>query len=441
MIIRSRRVLTDTGIRAATVHVRGGTIDRIGEFDDVNVDAELHDCGDDIVMAGLVDTHVHVNEPGRTEWEGFASATRAAAAGGVTTIFDMPLNSIPATTSVAALDAKRASAAGRIAVNVGFIGGVVPGNARDLRPLFDAGVHLFKCFLVPSGIDEFPAVGESDLREALPILASLGATLMVHAELPEHIVAMPAGDPRQYDTYLASRPPRAETAAVETMVRLADEFGARVHIVHVSSAESLPIIRAARARGVAITCETCPHYLAFCATDVPNGATQFKCAPPIRDAANRAALLRGVMDGDIDLIAADHSPCPTEMKSPDDGDFFQAWGGIASLQLGLPAVWQMLRHEAGGVEHLAEKMSVAPAKLAGLAHRKGRLVAGFDADIIAWNPEVPVDVDAITLYHRHAMTPYRGRPLTGAVRSTWLAGVDVFMNGSVTGSLPGAVLT
>ena len=441
MIVRSRRVLTDSGMRAATVQVRGGTIDRIGDYDDVSGDAELHDCGDDIVMAGLVDTHVHVNEPGRAEWEGFSSATRAAAAGGVTTIFDMPLNSIPATTSVAALSAKRAAARGRIAINVGFIGGVVPGNAHELRPLFDAGVRLFKCVLVPSGVDEFPPVGEADLREALPILASLGATLMVHAELPEHVTAMPAGDPRSYATYLASRPPRAETSAVELMLRLADEFRARVHIVHVSSAESLPIIRAARARGVAITCETCPHYLAFSATDVPNGATQFKCAPPIRDAANRAALLRGVVDGDIDLIASDHSPCPPEMKSPEDGDFFQAWGGIASLQLGLPAVWEHLRREARGVEFLAEKMSLAPAKLAGLAHRKGRLAGGFDADVVAWNPELAVDVNAITLYHRHAVTPYRGWSLTGAVRSTWVAGVGVFMDGSVTGSLPGAILT
>ena len=441
MIIRSRRVLTVSGMRAATVHVRGGAIDRIGDYDDVSAEAELHECGDDIVMAGLVDTHVHVNEPGRTEWEGFASATRAAAAGGVTTIFDMPLNSIPATTSVAALDVKRASARGCIAVNVGFIGGVVPGNAHALRPLFDAGVRLFKCFLVPSGVDEFPAVSEADLREALPILASLGATLMVHAELPEFIATMPAGDPRSYAAYLASRPPRAETSAVELMVRLADEFRVRVHIVHVSSADSLPVIRVARARGVAITCETCPHYLSFTATDVPDGATQFKCAPPIRDAANRAALLRGVVEGDIDLIVSDHSPCPPEMKSPADGDFFQAWGGIASLQLGLPAVWERLRREAHGAELLAEKMSVAPAALAGLPHRKGRLAAGFDADIVAWNPNAPVEVGSIALYHRHAVTPYRDWPLTGEVRSTWVAGVCVFLNGSVTGNLPGAVLT
>ncbi|MEO8334783.1 MAG: allantoinase AllB [bacterium] len=435
--IRSRRVLIGGELRPAIVHLRDGIIDSIGGYDDA-VDAS--DVGDDVVMPGLVDTHVHVNEPGRTEWEGFASATRAAAAGGVTTLFDMPLNSIPATTTVAALRAKQQSARGRISVNVGFIGGVVPGNADQLASLHEAGITLFKCFLVPSGVDEFPHVGEDDLREALPILASLDATLLVHAELPEHIVATPSGDPRRYATYLASRPESAETDAVALMVRLAEEFGARVHIVHVSSGRTLPLISAARARGVRITCETCPHYLFFSAEDIADGATELKCAPPIRASTTRDALWRGLVDGDISLIASDHSPCPPELKDQRTGDFFQAWGGIASLQLGLPAVWHEAQARGASVAQVAEWMSAAPARLAGLSNSKGRLAKGYDADIVVWNPDAPVAVDDLTLYHRHALTPYRGRTLTGLVRATYVGGVQVYRDGHVATATPGSLI-
>ena len=326
-------------------------------------------------------------------------------------------------------------------MNVGFTGGVVPGNTGELRALHDAGVRMFKCFLVPSGVDEFPCVGEAELRDAMPVLAALDAPLLVHAELPEHIVPVPNGDPRRYATYLASRPPAAETEAVALMIRLAEEFGARVHIVHVSSHLSLPLIRAARERGVMITCETCPHYLGFVAEDIADGRTDHKCAPPIRAAANREALWRGVLDGDIDLIASDHSPCPPDMKSPGEGDFLQAWGGIASLQLGLPAVWHDARQRGADVAVLAQRMSAAPARLAGVGAHKGRLTPGFDADIVIWNPEAAVDVDRITLYHRHPLTPYRGRTLTGMVRATYVAGVEVYRDGRVTGTLPGQLIT
>jgi allantoinase len=439
-VIRSTRVLTERGLHPACVRIESGIIVAITPHDAAHDDATFFDAGNDVVMPGLVDTHVHVNEPGRTEWEGFTSATRAAAAGGVTTLFDMPLNSIPATTTIAALNAKRDAAHGRISVNVEFIGGVVPGNAGELTALHAAGVTLFKCFLVPSGVDEFPNVSEADLREALPILAALDATLLVHAELPEHIVPLPAGDPRHYATYLASRPESAETEAVALVIRLAEEFGARVHIVHVSSARSIPLIAAARARGVRITCETCPHYLFFTAEEVPDGATELKCAPPIRSAATRDALWSALADGQISLVASDHSPCPPAMKDQQLGDFFQAWGGIASLQLGLPAVWHEASKRGASIDQIAEWMSAAPARLAGLSHFKGRLAVGFDADIVIWNPDQPVAVDDLTLYHRHSLTPYRGRTLTGLVRATYVRGVQVYLNGRVATATPGSLL-
>ena len=427
--IRSQRVLTERGLHPGTLHIRDGRITAITDADTRPASIAVIDAGTDVVMPGLVDTHVHVNEPGRTEWEGFFSATRAAAAGGVTTLFDMPLNSIPATTTLAALKAKRAAARGRIAVNVGFIGGVVPGNAGELAALHAAGIRLFKCFLVPTGVDEFGAVVEEDLRKALPILASLDATLLVHAELPERILPIPNGNPRYYATYLASRPDSAEADAVALVIRLAEELRARVHIVHVSSAQSLPVIEAARARGVRITCETCPHYLHFTADEIPHGATAFKCAPPIRDAATRAALWRALLAGEIDLVATDHSPCPPAMKDRERGDFFQAWGGIASLQLGLPAVWHEARKQGATIEQVAQWMSAAPARLARLESSKGRLAPGFDADLVIWNPDAPVVVDEKRLHHRHPLTPYHGRTLTGLVKATYVGGVEVFRDG------------
>ena len=440
--IRSRRVVTPDGIRPATIRIRDRIIASLDEWSNAASGLELLDAGDNVVMPGLVDTHVHVNEPGRTEWEGFETATRAAAAGGVTTLLDMPLNSVPATTSVDALEAKIAAAAGRCAVNVGFLGGVVPGNARDLRPLHEAGVRAFKCFLVPSGVDEFPTVDESDLRQALPVLAELGATLMVHAELPDRLVNDLPADPRRYASYLASRPDAAETVAVAFIARLAAEYGASMHIVHLSSAKSIAVVRAARAQGTSMSAETCPHYLTFAAEEIGDGATALKCAPPIREAAHRDALWDALASGDISMIVSDHSPCPPELKCPRgrEGDFFAAWGGISSLQLGLAAVWTGARARKLGIERVAEWMSAAPARLAGLSDRKGRIAPGFDADLVVWNPDGAMVVGETPLYHRHPLTPYRGRTLHGLVHATFVRGRAAYIDGAFADTPVGELL-
>ena len=424
LVVRSRRVVTPEGTRPAAVHVAGGRIVKVAAFDDVPAHPAPRTA--DLILPGLVDTHVHVNEPGRTEWEGFETATRAAAAGGVTTLLDMPLNSVPATTSVEALREKRAAAAGRTWVDVGFIGGVVPGNAGSLRALAEAGVRAFKCFLVPSGVEEFEHVGERELREAMPSLASLGLPLMVHAELPgpiERVYPTLAGkDPRRYATYLASRPPAAETEAIEMMVRLCESTGARTHIVHVSSAESVPILSAARAGGVPLTAETCPHYLALDASGIEDGATEFKCAPPIRDRTNRDALWEALVRGDLDMIVSDHSPCPPSLKRGGSGDFLAAWGGIASLQLGPSVVWSEMQQRGLPIGCLVRWMSEAPARLVGLDQIKGRIAPGYDADLVLWDPDGQQTVDPGMLHCRHPITPYAGRQLTGVVEATYVRG-------------------
>jgi len=375
-------------------------------------------------MPGVIDTHVHVNEPGRTEWEGFETATRAAAAGGVTTILDMPLNSIPATTTVAALEAKRNAARDKAIVNVEFIGGVVPGNADQIDPLARGGVRAFKCFLTPSGVDEFPNVSEADLREAFPILARTGLPLMVHAEDPAALRPM-IGASRVYSDYLECRPVEAEHAAIEMLVGLMEWCPTRVHIVHLSSATSLEIIDAARSRGLPLTVETCPHYLSFKAEGIPSGATEYKCAPPIRDGAEREALWAALIAGEIDLVASDHSPCPPAMKET-NGDFYSAWGGIASLQLSLSAVWTGARQRGVGPERISEWMSAAPARLAGLQSTKGAIAPGYDADIAIWDPDASFVVSAASLLHRHKVTPYVDHELYGKVVGTFVEGLRVF---------------
>jgi allantoinase len=425
LVIRGARVVTPGGVRAASIHVRDGRIARVAAWDDIPVSPAVVDAGDYLVMPGVVDTHVHVNEPGRTEWEGFDSATHAAAAGGVTTILDMPLNSIPATTTVAALEMKRRAAKGKTVVNVGFIGGVIPGNSGDLEGLRDAGVSAFKCFLSPSGVAEFPAVTESDLQEAFPILERLGLPLMVHAEDPALLLPGPAGGSLRYVDWLASRPVAAERSAIEMLVRLMESHPARVHIVHLSSATSLDVVRAAKARGLPITVETCPHYLTFAAEEIPDGATEYKCAPPIRSAVERDALWSALIAGEIDLVASDHSPCPPILKEP-DSDFFGAWGGIASLQVSLPAVWTGARARGIPAERMAEWMSAAPARLAGLGNRKGRIDQGYDADITIWSPEASFILDPEMLEHKHHVTPYTWRELYGSVVATYVGGRRVF---------------
>ena len=416
------------GVAPATVHVRGASIERVGDWHDVPPGTPLHDVGHLLVMAGVVDTHVHVNEPGRTHWEGFETATRAAAAGGVTTLLDMPLNSIPATTSVAGLEAKREAARGKCHVDVGFLGGVIPGNLHELAPLARAGVFAFKAFMVPSGVDEFPCVSEHDLREAMPVLASLGLPLMVHAEHPDFIRPALADSRGGYDDYLASRPPESERAAIELLLRVVEGTGVHIHIVHLSSELGLETVRKARLRDARITAETCPHYLTFASSEIPEGATEYKCAPPIRSAADRDALWQGLRDGDIDGVVSDHSPCPPEMKVS-NGDFFEAWGGIASVQLGLPIVWTAALGRGLTPSHVARWMCEAPSRLANLSTRKGSIAAGYDADLVIWDPSESFVVDPARLQHRHPVTPYAGRRLRGVVKETFVGGRHAFRDG------------
>jgi len=423
LVLRGRRVVTPDGVHPASVHVEGGKISRLGAWDDPGRNAELHDAGESLVMPGLVDSHVHVNEPGRTEWEGFATAMRAAAAGGITTICDMPLNSIPATTTVAALVTKRRAARAQAGIEVQFIGGVIPGNTGELLPLRDAGVCAFKCFLSPSGVPEFPSVTEADLREAFPVLARTGLRLMVHAEDPSLLLTGSAGP--HYADYLAARPVAAEHAAIALLIRLLEWCPTPVHIVHLSAASSLSLIRAARGRGLPLTVETCPHYLTFAAEEIPDGATQYKCAPPIRSAAERNALWDALIAGELDLVASDHSPCPPERKQT-GGDFQAAWGGISSLELGLAAVWTGARARAIPPARLAEWMGAGPARLVGLQHRKGKLAPGYDADLVIWDPDRSRVVDPAALRQRHPLTPYAGRKLFGVVRATFSGGHLVF---------------
>jgi allantoinase len=433
VILRGRRVITPQGSRSAAIHLSGGRILAVEEYENIGSGIPVADAGDAVILPGLVDTHVHINEPGRTEWEGFASATRAAAAGGVTTLLDMPLNSIPATITVSALQLKAAAAENHIAVDVGLIGGVVPGNAAELPGLHAAGVRAFKCFLVPSGVAEFPPVTEPDLHEALPVLARLDALLMVHAELPEVLAraaASVAGDPRRYATWLASRPAAAEVEAVRFVAALAAEYGVRVHIVHLSSADSLSALAEARSGGARITAETCPHYLTFSAEEIPDGATEYKCAPAIGTGANRERLWEALAAGSLAAVVSDHSPCPPALKSRDTGSFLSAWGGIASLQLGISAMWTGARLRGHSLERLVEWMSTGPARLAGISTTKGAIEPGRDADLVLFRPDDEFTVDAGRLRHRHAVTPYHGRRLAGVVEATYLRGVEVFRRGA-----------
>jgi allantoinase len=407
------------GIQPASIKVRNGVIQEIGPFEC----SPDEDAGEWVVMPGLVDTHVHMNEPGRTEWEGFATATRAAAAGGITTIIEMPLNSIPATTSSAAFSEKVAAARHKCWIDVGFWGGIVPGNLCELQPLLHAGCFGFKCFLSPSGVDEFPCVDERELRVAMAELASSGAPLLVHAELPEFIISATA-DGRKYSNYLNSRPKVAENSAIALLLRHAADTGCAIHVVHLSSAESVESLRAARAQ-LPVTVETCPHYLVFRAEEIPDGATEFKCAPPIREGDNCEALWDGLRTGVIDMIASDHSPCPPQMKQQATGDFFAAWGGIASLQLSLSVVWTEARTRGFSEENVAQWMAAMPASLAGLSGRKGAIAPGCDADLVVWDPAEEFTVDAGSLCHRHKVTPYAGRKLRGVVKKTYLRGRPV----------------
>ncbi len=422
--LRSARTLTPTGERPALVVIENGKIREVLP-PDAALDCPVTDLGALALLPGLIDPHVHLNEPGRTHWEGFDTGTRAALAGGLTMLVDMPLNSSPVTTSVANFREKLAAAGcGYLHTNVGFWGGVVPGNLADIEPLIAAGVLGFKAFLTHSGIDDFPNATEADLRAVMPVLARHGLPLLVHCELSEDNAAHWArADVRSYQRYLASRPKRWEDDAIALMIRLCRETGCRTHIVHLSSADSLPQIAAAKAEGLPLTVETGQHYLFFSAEEIPDGATQYKCAPPIREAANRERLWEGLRTGLIDFVATDHSPAPPDLKQLTSGDFRTAWGGIASLQLALPVLWTAAQARGFGLPDVVRWLSENPSKLAGLAHRKGQIERGYDADLVVFDPEVVFTVDAAALFHRHPVSPYHGRELRGVVERTWLGGV------------------
>jgi allantoinase len=430
LALRSRRAILPDGERPAAVCVADGRVAMILPYG-APVDADRDtDVGDLALLPGLVDTHVHVNEPGRTPWEGFATATRAAALGGVTTLIDMPLNSLPPTTSVAALQAKRAAAAGKCVIDVGFWGGAVPENTRDpeeLKALHEAGVFGFKCFLADSGVPEFPPLSTSELEAAARSLAALDATLIVHAEsgaiLAEHAV-LHRRHRTHFADFLATRPDTAELAAVSDVLAVARRTGARVHILHLSSAAPLSLIAAARATGTAATVETCPHYLFFDAEEIPDGATEYKCCPPIRSAANRERLWSALEDGSIDFVVSDHSPCTADLKRRETGDFGAAWGGIASIQLGLSALWTQARERGWRLASVVDVMARRTALFAGLPG-KGRIAEGCDADLVVFDPEARWTVDAAQLAHRNPITPYHGRTLTGVVRATYLRGQEI----------------
>ena len=425
LLVRARRAVVDVTERPAVVGVRDGSIVLLGPW---NTEAPAREvvelAGDEVLLPGLVDTHVHVNEPGRTEWEGFATATRAAAAGGVTTIVDMPLNSIPSTVTVEALREKQAVARGQVAVDVGFWGGAVPDHLDDLGALHEAGVFGFKCFLADSGVEEFPPLDPATFARAMDETARLGALMIVHAEDPDALVEATSDGVLDYAGFLATRPDVAEHVAVGRVIDEARRTGGRAHVLHLSAAGAVAALAEARARGVDVTVESCPHYLTIAAEDIPTGATQFKCCPPIRERSNQDRLWEALADGTIDMVVSDHSPSTPDLKLLGTGDFGAAWGGISSLQLGLPAMWTEARGRGIPLASVVHWMATAPADRVGLG-TKGRITVGADADLVAFAPDEEWEVEVSRLRHRNPVSAYAGRRLTGAVRRTWLRGTPV----------------
>ncbi len=432
LLIRSRRILLPNQVFDGFLLIEDGRISEVVAQHEIDSNIPLIDVGDDVVMPGLIDSHVHINEPGRSDWEGFRTATDAAAAGGITTLIDMPLNSSPVTTTIEALEAKRTAAEGKLRVNCGFHGGIVPGSHSHIPALADAGVLGFKAFLCHSGIDEFPNVTASNLELAMPLIAETGLPLLVHAELPgneakykKQLIEAPAS----YVAWLASRPQKWEVDAIQLCIEIAERHGCPLHVVHLAAADALPLIEAAKQREIDLTIETCPHYIYFAAEDIPDGDVRFKCAPPIRESSNNARLRDALISGLINFVASDHSPAPPAVKQAESGNLLQAWGGIASLQFLLPATWHVMKSSGISIYHLSEWLSGAPAKRFGFGHRKGEIAPGYDADLTIWDPAAEFTVTEDMIHHRHKMTPYLGEILTGVVKKTIVGGEIAYDDG------------
>ena len=429
-ILHSKRTWTTNGIKDAFVWVKDGIIKDVSDTLTTS-NVEQVDVGNNVLMPGVVDPHVHINEPGRTEWEGFDSITKAAIAGGVTTLVDMPLNSSPVTTTVEGFEQKLKATAGQLHTNCCFWGGIVPGNEEQIEPLIEKGVLGFKAFLTHSGINEFPNVAEQDLRKAMPLIAKYNLPLLVHCELSDDRLQM-TDDRRSYKNYVASRPKEWEDNAIALMIRLCEEFHCPVHIVHLSSADSIAQIRQAKEKGLPLTVETAQHYLFFHAEEIRDGATAFKCAPPIRDKKNNEQLWLALKDGIIDFVATDHSPSTPDRKELESGDFGKAWGGIASIQFALPVLWTAGKQREFRIDDISKWLSQNPSNLIRQQNRKGKIAVGFDADLIVWNPEETFMVTEEKILHKHKVTPYLGKELSGVVKQTYLGGVKVYDEGSMS---------
>ncbi|MEI9809279.1 MAG: allantoinase AllB [Bacteroidota bacterium] len=426
--IQSDRVITPQGIIKAVVLIKDGKIAEVSPGLPQE-DVRIVNIGNKVLMPGIVDPHVHINEPGRTDWEGFDTATKAAIAGGITTLVDMPLNASPVTTTANAFDEKIKAAKGQLHTHCGFWGGIIPGNEKEIEPLIEKGVLGFKAFLTHSGIDDFPNVTEEDLGKAMPIIAKYNLPLLVHCELsdPAHFSPLTT---RLYKDYLSSRPKKWEDDAIALMIRLCEAFSCRVHIVHLSSADSIEQIAKAKQKGLPLTAETGQHYLYFNAEDIRDGQTQFKCAPPVREKANNERLWQALKEGIIDFVATDHSPAPPDMKETGSGDFMKAWGGISSIQFALPVLWTAARKQGGSLNDIAKWLCEKPASLPGLQYSKGKIQKGYDADLVVWDPEETFAVTGNMIRHKHKITPYLNEELYGVVKQAYLKGEKVFDNGS-----------
>lgn len=440
--IHSRRILTETGFIDGTILVKNGVISKLLNGKPEQPDYPVEYLNDLVVMPGLIDSHVHINDPGRSEWEGFETMTKAAIAGGITTLVDMPLNSSPVTTNVQAFADKLLASQGKLYCNCGFWGGIVPDNCENLKPLLESGVLGIKAFLTHSGIDDFPNVTLNDLKKGMETLRQFKLPILAHAELDEDHEGIAAfhQQPRDYMAYLRSRPKSWEDRAVELMISLCEEFQTPVHIVHLSAASSLDQIRKAKAKGLPLTVETCPQYLYFCAEEIPNGNTLFKCAPPIRERENNELLWEALKDGTIDFIVTDHSPATPDLKKIDSGNLKEAWGGIASIQFSLSVCWTAAKKRNMGLEELASLMSKNVAAFIGYGNQKGKIKEGYDADLTVWDPEEQFVVKAADIHYRHQISPYVGESLFGVVKQTYLSGKKVFENGKFVSSPAGKTL-